>query len=385
MQAAPTSRIRQGEVIADRFQILSPLGSGGFGDVYLAEQRSTGREVALKILCRGQTRDAETVERFHREARQTCQLTHSNTVTCFDFGEDRSRSVLFIAMEYLPGEALSARLRREGSLSPMTVLTFLEQIAGSLDEAHRKGMIHRDIKPANIMLVERNPGEEMAKVIDFGIAKIVDDGGQPPLTAMNTVLGTPHYMSPEQIQGYPLDARADVYSLGALVFQMLAGRKPYEGAKDLDVLKAHIYDPIPNIFRVGRRVDLPPAAAAVVTKALAKDREQRWPSAAEFAMAFRGALLDAPVNYRLAPPPPPPSSDHDTVLEVPSAAVLREDARLRSAAASASTPTMQSSALSVAPSQQNMSPPWLWLSIGGVGGLIVLGFVLFFSLWAGGA
>jgi hypothetical protein len=289
-----------GELVAGRFHVGQRIGKGGYGEVYLAEQVSMGRRVALKILSMDLADDPRVIERFYREARQTSQLTHTNTVVCYDFGEDRALQVLYLAMEYLNGCSLLDVLGGEGALSPMRTLGIVEQIAASLSEAHERGIIHRDLKPANIMLVSREGNTSFVKVIDFGIAMIFNQAQQeqqadnPRLTRSGMVMGTPHYMAPEQIKHQPLDHRVDVYALGVLTFEMLIGKRPFVGATPIEIMRKHLEAQPPLLHEVSPH--LPPSLSALISWAMAKRPGDRPQSVVEFANAFRDALLQGEDN-----------------------------------------------------------------------------------------
>jgi len=293
----PQSRRRgfaPGTVIADCFKLTEELGRGGHGAVYLAEQMSVGRQIALKVLHVDKHMSPEAYERFRLEARQTCQLTHRNTVVCHDFGRDDEHGVVFMAMEFLEGINLRQLIAREGPLLPMKVSEILDQMAGSLAEAHEHNLIHRDLKPSNVMLVEREGRNRFVKVIDFGIAKSVNEKGQElSLTANDMVMGTPHYMAPEQIRNQRLDKRADVYALGVLVFEMLTGRRPFDAPQAIEVMRMHLVESTPQLGTFAPNQYLPSTLDAVLQKAMAKDKNERYETVTEFALAFTNAWQEA--------------------------------------------------------------------------------------------
>jgi serine/threonine protein kinase len=235
-----------GRSLEGRYTIVSKLGAGSMGTVYRARQEAMARDVALKILRPERAFDAQAKQRFVREAKALSLLTSPNTVTVFDFGEipdpvaspddPSAETSLYLAMEMLEGEALGARLKREGPMPAALAVHIAKGALESLAEAHDKGIIHRDLKPDNLFLVRRAEGagrplEASAavtcKVLDFGIAKMLDGRVDALETQAGTVFGTPRYMSPEQAQGRSLDARSDLYALGVLLYQMLAGRAPF--------------------------------------------------------------------------------------------------------------------------------------------------------------
>jgi serine/threonine-protein kinase len=274
-----------GTTLAGRFTILSRIGSGSMGSVYRARQATVGRDVALKIVRRDRAYDPETKTRFEREARAVSRLKSPHTVTAFDFGEAEDGS-WFLALEMLEGETLGERLRREKRLHWTEALRFAGDALRSLTEAHAQGIIHRDLKPDNLFLARvHEPGgeRELCKILDFGIAKWVSDEGAPVdqlETLAGTVFGTPRYMSPEQAQGAPLDARSDLYSLGVLLFQMLAGRAPFIDDDAVVVMAKHIKNPPPELDEAAPGIEIPAPIEAVVRRALEKLPERR-PATAE--------------------------------------------------------------------------------------------------------
>jgi serine/threonine-protein kinase len=284
-----------GTLLGGRYHILGRVGTGGMGTVYRAEQKGLGRPVALKVLKSELVSDRETVGRFQREAKAMSLLVHPNTVRVFDFGEDPAGH-LFLAMELLEGELLTSKLEREGQLDVREAVLVAQQILRSLHEAHTKGLVHRDLKPDNIYLarVEGHP-EGVVKVLDFGIAKIFRDDAKPIdqlETQAGTVFGTPRYMSPEQAQGKALDPRSDLYSVGVLLFQLLAGHAPFTDEDAVVVMAKHIREEVPPIGKVVPERPIPPSLEAAVRRALEKEPGRRFPSAEAFDQALAASLPD---------------------------------------------------------------------------------------------
>lgn len=281
-----------GTTIAGRFTILGRLGRGSMGAVYRARQEAMGRDVALKLVRQDRAHDPETKGRFEREARAISALVSPHTVTAFDFGEAEDGS-WFLAMEMLEGETVGERLRRVGRLDWFDALRFTRDALQSLAEAHAKGIIHRDLKPDNLFL-SRVPSSggalapELCKVLDFGIAKWsrAEDASKIDQleTQAGTVFGTPRYMSPEQAQGSPLDARSDLYSLGVLLYQMLSGRAPFVDDDAVVVMARHIKDPPPRFETMTPEVNVPESIEALLWRVLAKSPAER-PATAEQMIA----------------------------------------------------------------------------------------------------
>jgi eukaryotic-like serine/threonine-protein kinase len=291
-----------GQTIAGRYEIIERLGTGGMGTVYRAKQASLGRPVALKILKKELNWETDTVTRFHREARAMSLLVHANTVRVFDFGMfdvgpdgARTDGLLYFAMELLDGELLTANIEREGALAVGEAIRVARQILGSLHEAHSHGIVHRDLKPDNIMLARvEGHGAAVVKVLDFGIAKVLrNDRKIDELeTQAGTVFGTPRYMSPEQAQGHPLDARSDLYSVGVLLYHMLTGRPPFTDDDAVVVMAKHIRERPDSPRDAAPDRPIPRSLEKVVLRAIEKDRDRRFSSAASFAEALSATLPD---------------------------------------------------------------------------------------------
>ncbi|MCB9593521.1 MAG: serine/threonine protein kinase [Sandaracinaceae bacterium] len=279
-----------GKDIMGRFHVHERIGTGGMGTVYRADQKGLDRPVALKVLKKELISDRETVARFHREAKAMSMLMHPNTVRVFDFGEDDD-GYLFLAMELLEGELLTAWAEREVTPPIDQVIDTIREILRSLNEAHSKGLIHRDLKPDNIFLARvEGRVRPVVKVLDFGIAKVFR--GEKKIdqleTQAGTVFGTPRYMSPEQAQGKKLDHRSDLYSVGVLLYQLLTGRPPFLDDDAVIVMAKHIREEPVWPRKLAPEQPIPKSLERVVMRALAKDPEERF----ENADAFETALTD---------------------------------------------------------------------------------------------
>ncbi|MCA9576448.1 MAG: serine/threonine-protein kinase [Polyangiales bacterium] len=273
-----------GRVINDRFRIVSVIARGGMGKVYRAEQAPLGRQIALKVLeatYEGDS-DPEFHKRFFLEASTQSKLTHPNTVTIFDYGKTED-DVYFIAMELLEGRTLHRYLRDEAPLSASKATHIARQICRSLREAHSLGIIHRDLKPANVFLVQHGEQADFVKVLDFGLVKDLGDKGED-LTQTGLFMGSPKYMSPEQIRGDRVDGRADIYALGVLLYEMLTGRAPFERPNSVNILMAHVHEDVPPMAT--HHVEVHPALEGLVRRALAKAPGDRFSSMDEMLSAL---------------------------------------------------------------------------------------------------
>jgi serine/threonine-protein kinase len=272
---------RLGTVIAG-YRIEERIGRGGMGVVYRAEHINLQRRAAIKIIAPDLAESTGFRERFTREARIAAALQHPNIVTVYDAGE--VDGTLYLAMQYIEGEDLAAVLMREGRLRPYRAIDVCRQVASALDAAHAMGLIHRDVKPANVLIEGRT-----AFLTDFGLTKRLD-GTQAQITRVGDVVGTIHYVAPEQIEGREVSARSDVYSLGCLLYHCLSGQVPFARENDLAVIYAHLSEEPAKL--VDARPDLPEGLDAVVAKAMDKSPHRRFPSCGDMISAAR-AVLDA--------------------------------------------------------------------------------------------
>ena len=288
------------------YRLIEKLGAGGMGEVWRAEDKKLLRHVAIKILPAQLAADAEWKERFLREARTVAQLNHPNIATIYSI--DQQDDTLFIAMELIEGESLSAMIGR-GAMVPADAVRIAAHVADGLGEAHEKGIVHRDIKPDNILV-----SKKVVKILDFGIAKHIGGTADPSLTQGGMVMGTPHYMSPEQALGRNVDARTDIFSLGTVLYEMLSGTRPFAGDTATQVLLQIVMQE-PRDISVAA-FGIKPELAGVVRRCMSKRAEDRYQTCAELRAALATSLKEDPSRLRVsqvptisarATPPPPPN------------------------------------------------------------------------------
>jgi len=281
-----------GQTLGGRYKIVKLLGEGGMGAVYLGEQQlgATTRKVAVKTLHPHLSHDPKIIARFERECSTVAELQHPNTIQIHDFGKTDA-GLLYIVMEYAEGHSVGEELEKKGPMDPPRVQKILNQVVGSLEEAHNHGIVHRDLKPDNVLLCDRAGQKDWVEVLDFGIAKRSreEDPNEAKLTQQGMVLGTPPYMSPEQFTGQPIDARSDIYSLGVMAYEMLVGRLPFQGNTAWEWATQHMTQPPQPIETqpLGDRV--PIGMRFAIQKALAKLPQDRFATVRDFYDAFSGA------------------------------------------------------------------------------------------------
>ncbi len=266
-----------GTVLGGRYRLLREVGTGGMGQVFLAEDAFLHRQVAVKVLRGDLARNPDFVERFRREATAAAKLSHPNVVAIYDVGEEDGAS--YLVMEYVEGETLQAHLSRSGPVGPEQTAYIGAQVAAALEHAHARGVIHRDIKPANILLTR----DGTAKVTDFGIARAVSDA-----TVVNTggLLGSAYYLSPEQARGGYTDEKSDLYSLGVVLYEMVTGQVPFSGDTMVAVAMKHLRERAPDPRELNREV--PESLQEVIHRALQKDPGRRCASAAVMRQDLEG-------------------------------------------------------------------------------------------------
>ena len=289
---APVTDPFIGTIVGERYRIVSRIGVGGMGAVYRAEHTMMRRDLAIKVLLPELSGKEEFARRFEREAESASRLDHPNIITTTDFGRTNDGS-LFLAMEFLAGISLGAAI----AAGPMPIdraLAIERQILRGLDHAHAAGVVHRDLKPENIMLVERDGQRDFVKILDFGIAKVTEpqSGGQA-LTQAGVIFGTPEYLSPEQALGEAVDARADIYAAGVILYEMLAGRRPFESEDKVKIISMHLAHAPPRVRDVSPSVDLPLPLEQAVLQAMEKSRDNRFATAAAFMQALDDAEVES--------------------------------------------------------------------------------------------
>jgi serine/threonine-protein kinase len=284
VQSQRTAPALIGAQLIEGYEIVELLGEGAMGAVYLARQAKIEQTIAIKVLHEETAEDHESLHRFYREARVVSKLAHPNIIRVFFFSET-DEGMPFLATEYIDGVSLRERLDG-GLLDELVVLKIMKQAASAIYAAHEFGIIHRDLKPDNILLTEYRGEEHFVKILDFGLAKFQDPlQASKQLTQTGIVYGTPQYMSPEQAQGMELDGRADIYSLGGILYELLTGQQPYRAQTAVKLLQMHVFDPVPVPSELaGHRCG--PALDRIVTRAMAKEPDDRFADAMELYQAL---------------------------------------------------------------------------------------------------
>src|SRR5579875_2221172 len=276
-----------GTTLSGRYRLQAKIGAGGMSTVYRALDETLQRQVAIKLMNREVAADSDELERFRREARAVAQLSHPHVVQVIDAGDDEDPECPrpYIVLEYVEGETLKERIRRQGRLQIAESVAYAIGIARALGAAHARHIVHRDVKSQNVLIDE----EGSAKVTDFGIARTLDEEG---LTADGRVLGTTDYVSPEQALGQPVTGQSDLYSLGIVLYEMLTGELPYRGENQVAVAMKHVRETVPDVRRL--RPEVSARVAAVVRRATAKDLRARYPDEAAMIADLERVLTDVP-------------------------------------------------------------------------------------------
>jgi serine/threonine protein kinase len=306
----PTGDPYIGQTLNNRFVVESKLGEGGFGAVYRGKQMGTGRAVAIKMLHPEMTRDENLIARFRREGLVLCNLKDAHTITTYDF-DQTPEGILYIAMELLSGKSLHDVFREEAPIDWKRMFKILSAMCSSLAEAHSQGIVHRDLKPENIHLENRPGNPEFVKILDFGIAKVMQGetlgGGTsaPQLTATGQTLGTLEYMSPEQLMGKALDGRSDVYAMGVLAYELCTGRLPFPDAKGpAQLITAQLRQTPDPPSKANPGGGMPPAVDACVLRMLEKDKNKRFPDVTALRAELERLVASGGGGLAVATPTP---------------------------------------------------------------------------------
>jgi len=275
-----------GQLLGDRYHIESRIGEGGMGEVYLATHVLMGRRCALKVMSQALSQDPDAVSRFNREATNASRISHPNVCAIYDFGLTPD-GLVYLAMEYVDGRTLNAVAEERGPMPVAAAVDLIRQCAAGLEAAHELGIVHRDLKPDNIMVVSR-PDRDTVKLVDFGIAKaIAGDVGQR-VTKTGFVVGTPEYMSPEQLAGDPMDGRSDQYSLALVFYRLITGRLPFDGASIQETVVKRLTDPPHPLAMARPEGKFPAGLQAVMDRALARRPAERYDTVGDFVRALQG-------------------------------------------------------------------------------------------------
>ena len=353
-----------GIVLGGRYEVLGKLGVGGMASVYEGRRVGLHNRVAIKVLRPDLCEDPSNVKRFLREARASSVIEHDNIVDIVDFGPTETLPVYFV-MEFLEGTDLRDEIKSNGRMGWTRARNILAQVVSALGAAHNKSIVHRDVKPGNIFLIRRRSGEEVAKVLDFGIAKVIEEtmgGLTRGQTMTNGLLGTVAYMAPEQARGGTIDARTDVYAIGVVAYQMLTGRAPFKGNNPYVVLEQHVSEPP----RPPRELvpDIPPEAEAIILQCLEKSPDRRFQSMRELGQALAHGNTLEYARGTGQPKAPSWNAPHPEALEASAAEQQHATEALGSGSshrargmASASFPVVPSTTSTAAPLQHTVQTP----------------------------
>jgi len=276
--------LQRGTIFAGHYEIQSVLGQGGMSTVYKARHLLVDSVRAIKIIRLDQADNSKVLRRFQQEGKAALALEHPNIGRVYEFGIDATLQKPYLVMDYVDGKTLSATLLEEGALTTERACQLIGQVCEGLHEAHSKGVVHRDIKPGNIILTTDSTGAEMAKIVDFGIAKMIGRDDTQNLTQTGEVFGTPLYMSPEQCLGRKIDARSDIYSLGCVLYECLIGKPPYKGESSLETIMLHVNADESPDFKTTR---IPPGLVSIVCKSLEVDAANRFQTMSDLQAAIQ--------------------------------------------------------------------------------------------------
>ena len=355
-----------GQIVA-QFHIIKKLGEGGMGQVYLAEHVKMQRKAALKVMNPGMTQDPDAIARFNREANNASKINHPNVCQIFDFGETPD-GLIFLAMEYIEGPSLTALIEKNGSLPAPRAASIIHQAADALGVAHDYGIVHRDLKPDNIMIARNRDGSDLVKVVDFGIAKASTSDAQK-VTKTGLVVGTPEYMSPEQLAGDQLDGRSDIYSLGLVAFNCLTGKLPFPSNSAQEAMIMRLTDQPKKLADMKPEGQWSAELQGVMDKALARDANERYQTAPEFGRDMTRAVEKMPATV---------VADMGTMVISANAAAVPAT-RVASPAEKSPASAATTGAAATAPAKSGMNPAVIG------GGVLVVGAIAFFALRGSGS
>jgi len=289
---APPGSDLVGSVVADRYLIIKRIGEGGMGQVYLAEHVKMKRKSAVKVMHQGMVHDQDAIQRFNREASNASSIQHPNVAAIYDFGET-SDGLIYLAMEFIDGEPLTKIIERQGALPAARAAEITRQCAEALEAAHEMGIVHRDLKPDNIMIARGRAGEDVVKIVDFGIAKAMT-GEDQKVTKTGLAIGTPEYMSPEQLGGDQLDSRTDIYSLGLVAFNMFTGQLPFPAVTSREALIMRLTEKPRTLADIRQDVQWPEELQWVMDRALANHPGERYQHVNQFGRDLVKAVASMP-------------------------------------------------------------------------------------------
>lgn len=306
-----------GKILAGRYQVESLLGTGGMGVVYKAWQENLKRRVAVKVLRQQFLEDQTSVKRFQQEAIAASRLAHPNIVTLHDFGSTED-GYIYMVMDIINGRSLAQEIRERRSIGVERTISIITQVCDALDHAHRNGIVHRDLKPGNIMLVESPDSGDYVKLVDFGIAKVLEKDEDQELTQKGDIFGSPLYMSPEQCLGHDLDGRSDIYSLATVMYECLTGLPPHKGRNAIETIDKQIHQAPASFAEVRPDIYIPERLEAVVMKALAKSPNSRQQTMKELAGELQASVprKNEALNLRARIDPVKSASIHNGFVKV---------------------------------------------------------------------
>ncbi|MDB4892413.1 MAG: hypothetical protein JWL61_4268, partial [Gemmatimonadetes bacterium] len=365
-----------GSIIAERYHVIKKLGEGGMGQVYLAEHVKMGRKSAVKVMNPGMVNDADAISRFNREAANASRINHPNVAGIYDFGET-SEGLIYLAMEFIEGESLTSLVEKSGALPPIRAAKIAQQAAAGLQVAHDMGIVHRDLKPDNIMIAKNRDGSDCVKVVDFGIAKAAGAENQK-VTKTGLVVGTPEYMSPEQLSGDKLDGRSDVYSLALVAFNMFTGKLPFPSETAQESMIMRLTDEPKTLRDMNPNVIWPTAIEGVMKRALQRKAGERYQKAEEFGNSLMSAVESMPKQQQADMTMVMNTAAATAMLQPPPATRVDPNASLAARRSQAAPGALPAPAAVIAPAKSKMP-----LIAGGGAAAAVAAVAVFFAMSKG--